>query len=319
MRYCLLSFAAWEPRFANEFAKQEIPLSGLFNWSILFNGDRAFPRAREEFEKYNLLHVNITANNMNLIPKLLRQIDREKVKLVFNVDYAIELWGANLRFPEMLWHILDMADYLFAVEEQMAQIMSMALTRNVACIPHPVNIEALKKLRTTERLPLIGALHHGYDGNIVLPSIAINEAIAELRPKWRSAALGGVATETSYGHLYDHFVPAIKDFAVYAKLLSEYYAIIESYTMHSYGRTTIECAAMGVPVIGSDLVSSQRRCFPQLATGTNDIAGAARRLKELIKNPEYWTAVTKTAMAEAEYYSFENCEKMMLDLLNGGD
>lgn len=319
IRYCLLAFASWESPHSDEYAKQNIPLSGLFNWSLALNGKRFFPRCKSDMEQFNLVHVNITANNLLLIPSLLKYIDKTKTKLIFNVDYAIEMWYPHFKFPSLFVDTLDKADYIFAVEEEMANTLSLMLGRNIPCIPHPCDISKIKSLTTTERFPLIGAMLHVYDGNQLLPSLAIDSVIEKLRPAWRSTAMGGVANDKEIGHLYDNFLPHTPVFEEFISYLSELYAVVESYMVHSYGRTTIECAALGVPVIGSACVSSQRRCFPDLCTENAQVKKTAELLERLINDKPFWTACVHKSIETSEYYSFENCKKMMFDFLNSGD
>lgn len=315
IKYCLLAFAAWEPKHVEDFTSQSLSLSGLFNWSVAFNGDRKYPRTQEEFDKYNLLHVNITANNIFLIPDLIKKIDRNKTKLILNVDYALELWNTHFKHPTFLFHVLDMADYIFSVEERMAETLSLVLKRPVACIPHPTDITNIQKFKNTERWKTIGVMHHVYDQNIVLPALAINSVLEE-NPSWNSAAVGGVANEKEFGHLYTQFVPYTDQFENFIKYISQLYCMVESYTVHSYGRVTVEAAALGIPVIGSNLVSSQRRCFEGLTTEVSDILGTSKFLHNLLNDNELWTYHAQNAVKKSEYYSFENCKQLMLQHLN---
>lgn len=316
IKYCLLSFASWESPHSNSYTSQELPLSGLFNWSLAFNGKRAFPRTKEETEEFNIIHVNITANNLNLIPSLIGIVDRTKTKLIFNVDYALEMWYPHFKFPPIFCEQLDKADFIFSVEEEMSYALSRMLKRNIACIPHPTAISEIKKLQTTSRVPVIGAMVHSYDANILLPALSINIAIENLRSTWKSSIIGGVASDKEVGHLYDYFIPHQPDFQKFISYLSNLYAIVESYTFRSYGRCTIEAAALGIPVIGSSIVSSQRRCFPELCTETSQVSKTADLIDKLINDKDFWTETVRTAMQKSDYYSFENTSKMMLDFLN---
>jgi hypothetical protein len=319
IKYCLLAFSSWESPHSDEYAKQNIPLSGLFNWSVAFGGKRFFPRSVADTEQFNVVHVNITANNLLLIPSLLKIIDRSKTKLLFNVDYALEMWYPHFKFPPLFIEMLDKADYIFSVEEEMAETLSLILKRRVACIPHPCDVSKIKSLTTTERWPVIGAMLHSYDSNQLLPALSINSVLDSRRPAWRSTALGGVAADKEVGHLYDNFLPHNPNFSEFITYLSQLYAMVESYMIHSYGRTTIECAALGVPVIGSSVVSSQRRCFPDLCTETAQVKKTAEYLEQLIVDSTFWSSCAHKAVEQSEYYSFKNCKSMMLEFLNSGD
>lgn len=319
IRYCLLSFARWEPRHIAEYVNDEITLTGLFNWSVLFGGKRLYPKTPEELCEFNLLHINITPNNLLLLPSLFKMISlispNDRPKILCNIDYAIEMWSQHFTHPATLFYFLEKVDYVFSVEDTMSSLLTFILKRNVPCIPHPCDVKSISKLRLTNRKQSIGAFHHVYDNNFLLPSILLNELISK-HPSYQSSAIGGVLVEESMGHLYNNFIPHQKNFKKFLLHLRNYYAILESYTIHSYGRSTIECAALGIPVVGSSCVSSQRKCFPELSTKTNDFIDSFNLLDRLISEPDFYTKCAHSGIVNCNYYSFDNCSKMMLDFLN---
>lgn len=316
IKYCLLSYAKWDKENQDACVADAIPLSGLFNWSLIFNGIRNFPKTPEGFDNINLLHVNITGNNLQLVPKVHQLIDRNKTKLLYNVDYSICIWGPNFRFPTFLLRELDRADYVFAVEEEMAEYLSIALQRNVPCIPHPVATHKIKDLRTFKRQTEIGIAVHTYDQAFMTAALALEIARVD-RGRWCTTAIGGGIDQRVEGHLFDNFVDNI-DFVVLMKHIAQLFCVIETYRIRSYGRLTIEAACLGVPVIGANVVSSQRRLFPDLCTEISQPTKTAALLTRLLNDQPFWTACASKAAALSEYYSFENCKAMMLDFLNGG-
>jgi hypothetical protein len=318
LRYCLLAFAGWEKTESDHYTSEDIPLSGLFNWSIALNGVRAFPRTREDAAKYNLVHVNITQNNLNMLPQLDELLDRSVTKVMYNVDYALEMWYPSFRFPTLFLREMDKADYIFAVEEQMADLLSQLLKRPVEHMPHPCAVDKLKALQKTgdaARRTEIGVSIHSYETNLLLPALAFRLAGLE-KSKWILSLIGDAGANAGMvAHLYSHIIGQIK-YSDLMRHLAESYAIIESYTLRSYGRLTIDCAALAVPVIGSRCVDSQRFLFPDLCTDNNEITKQAALLKQLINEPAFWSHCVEKALDIVEYYSFESCAKRMLAFLN---
>jgi len=316
-RYCLLSFAAWEKEESDHYVKGEIPLSGLFNWSLALKGERAFPRTREAVNKYNLIHVNITANNLNIVPQLNDIVDRQQTKLMYNVDYAIEMWYPSFKFPAHFLRELDKADYIFAVEEEMAYILSRLLKRKIACIPHPCATHILKPMMKTghdARRAEIGVSVHAYEKNYLLPMLAFRMA-GLTNTKWQSTMIGHVDNPTEMAHEYTNVLTHI-NFPDLMKHVAEMYAMLESYTLHSYGRLTIECAALAIPVVGADCVSSQRVLYPDLTTGVNQISKQAELLKRLVEDQQFYTECAQKAFDLVDRYSFESCSDLMFQFLN---
>jgi hypothetical protein len=101
-----------------------------------------------------------------------------------------------------------------------------------------------------------------------------------------------------------------------AKFVSQLYAMIETYTISSYGRLTVECAAMGVPVIGSSQVASQLNLFPSTTTTHFSPIKIKHILKSLIHDQDFYTHVVNTAAKSAEKYSLENSKQKLLSFLN---
>ena len=310
IKYCLLSWNDLECQETEYHRGRKVPISGLFNWANVLAGASAFPRSQEEMSKFNLIHLNVTAENLNLIPKIVRLVDRTKTKLIFNVDYAIELWPRNFRHPELFLQQLNQADFIFAVEEKMAEILSLALHRTVPCIPHPTDTVGLKETYfSAERDNQIGVAIHQYDGAVTAPFYALRE-----QNHFQTVAFGGISKPEDYYHLFD-FIAPYRSFEDNMKMVSRLFAIVESYTIHSYGRVSVEAAALGIPVIGSTIVGSIKRCFPE--TSFDDPMDALHIIKHIVQlqNPAFYRHVSQKAMKEADYYSFENSRRRMIKFI----
>lgn len=312
IKYLLLTWDAQTHSHIEKFtANPNLTLSGLFNWSIALNGERGFPRCTEQFEKYNIVHLNITSNNLPLISKLKRLLP-DGVKLLLNVDHAIDLWGSTYVYPDLFLQEIDRADYIFAVEPLMAHLLSTSLKRNVPCLPHPVQTVNLKPFRQHDRSTRIALSVHRYDQNWLLPYFAF--LAARLESNWITRAFGCSFTPHSSA-LYDEIIPQLP-FDQVVPLLADCWCAFESYTIHSYGRLTIECAALGVPVIGADCVESQKFLFPDLCYSANDMVAASKLLRKITNEPGFQAACAIPAIAKSEHYSMKSCSDRLLDFLN---
>lgn len=315
IRYCLLSFDLYQKQFQEQFTKHNPAISGLFQWHKVFNGSMDFPRTAEQFSKYNVIHVNITPRNLFEFARIVPLIRKAKAKLLVNVDYAIELWLSNFNYPELFLQELDKADYIFAVEERMADLLSMQLKRNVACIPHPSDVEGIGNLATKERNQMIGVNVHRYDKNYLLPWFALNNLPAINRSEILTCVMGGCFKPDEVLHLYDSYVEHVP-FPEMMSITSKFLFAIDSYSIHSYGRYSVECAALAVPCVGSDKVSSIRRLWPDLAIPTNDIKAMHRVVVQLLNDFSFYAHTVEKAQELVSFYSFDSCRKMMLDFLN---
>ena len=311
IKYCLLTWDFFEDQHINSFGDQDITVTGLYNWSKVFGGKRTFPRTREDFSKYNIIHINLTPKNLPLFSKILPKIDRSITKILVNVDFAIELWANNFSSPHLMLQELDKADYIFGVEETMCDILQGELQRNIPCIPHPSPIHLIEKYRKSERMKKILVSAHRYDMNTLLPWFVTNS----LSEEWVTGCIGSYIDKSKVLHLYDE-VHDYLQFEQLLELLSNQYCVLETYMIHSYGRLTVECAALGVPCVGTNLISSMRRCFPDLCYDVNDISKMRTILFKLLNDRDFYNDTAKSAIDKSYYYSFDNCSKLLLEFLN---
>ena len=314
IKYCLLSFDAFQQKFQEQFTSKSPAITGLFQWAKAFNGKMDFPRTAEQFSKYNLIHVNITPGNLNQLPRIIPLIKEAGAKLLVNVDYAIELWNNNFNFPEMFLEQLNRADYIFAVEENMANLLELHLKRRVPCIPHPTDVQGIGSMATLERDNVIGIHVHRYDKNYLLPWYAINHSNID-RNKYLTCLIGGSCNYTEVSHLYDTVLDHTP-FPELMKITSKLLVAMDTYTIYSYGRYTTECAALAVPCISSETVSSARKLFPDLITKNNDVKDMNKKLYQLLNDQDFYNHVVMKAQDKVSYYSKESCSKMLLDYIN---
>jgi hypothetical protein len=316
IRYCLLTWDEETHEHVESHAQQELCITGLYQWSKALGGTRDFPRTREEFEKYNVVHLNITPANLWLIPKIREMIDPEKTKLLLNVDHALDMWNESFPYAYIFLQEIAKADFVFGVEPAMCEILSYLLQRHVACLPHPSPVGQLKGLRVCDsRSPRVLISTHRYDRAYVVPWLACRYGMPE---GFYTAAIGTSTYKNWAMHLYSQIVP-VAMFEPFIREIADSWCCIESYTMRSYGRFTIECAALGIPVIGAACVASQKRLFPELTTEVSDPAATGALLRRLCTEPEFHAECGVRGMKEVEYYGLERCAYRMLDFLNGGE
>lgn len=312
IKYCLLTWDKIEDDHIEKDAGRELTITGLYNWSKIFKGKRTFPRTAGDFDKYNLIHINFTPKNLPLMSKILPKINRNKTKILLNIDFALELWSRSFQHPELLMQEIDKADYIFGVEERMCELLETTLKRKVACIPHPCPTKKLATYRTHTRKKKFGISAHRYDTNLIIPWFMINETVPR---EFVTCLVGGYTALDRAVHLYDE----VQEYVAFENLipyLAKMYAMLETYTLHSYGRLTIECAILGVPCVCPNIVSSGRRLFPELCFPFNDTKAAKAKIEMLINDKDFYEEVTRYGIKEAEHYSFENCRKLMLEFLN---
>lgn len=309
--YCLLAWDDYDENRTNVHGNESLPISGLYNWANALDGKRMFPRTEEELAQFNLFHINVTGRNLYLLNTFLKTKPINS-KLILNVDRAVELWAGSFQYVDHFLDQINKADYIFGVEPLMCDILERALKRKVPCLPHPVATHLLKDLRCAERLNQIMFSLHRYDINFLLSDFIIKE----LPKTWQTIACGSTGmNKNELMHIFT-FIKEQSKFADLMELTSKMYAAYETYTLHSYGRYSAECACLGVPCVGSKIVGSISRCFPELTTDTNDIKAASSLLNKLINDQDFWSHCALEGVDRSEFYSYDNSKKRLIEFLN---
>ena len=311
LSYCLLAWDDYDQERCNRYGKEELPISGLYNWANALNGKRMFPRTEGELAQFNLFHINITARNLYLLDTFLKY-KPSNAKLILNVDMAVELWHGAFKYTDHFLNQIDKADYIFGVEPFMCETLETVLKRKIACLPHPVATHLLKDFRSEERFNQIMFSLHRYDLNFLLPDFIIRQ----LPEGWQTIACGSTGmSKNEIMHIYT-FIKEQCKFQELMETTSKMYAAYESYTIHSYGRYSAECACLGVPCVGSKSVGSIKQCFPELQTDINDLNKASKLLNQLINDKDFWAHCALEGVDRSEYYSYANSKKRLLEFLN---
>jgi len=310
LKYCLLTWDKPENDFVKSFGDEQLPISGLFLWKKAFDGAYAFPRTPDEFAEYDIIHLNVTAKNLYLISKIIKDVrEAKRPKLLMNIDYSVDMWRPNFPYPQLLLQEIDKADYIFGVEEEMCSILSDSLHREIACIPHPLDTIGLSALRTTNReLRLLVSVHR-YDLNFLTPWFAFKDLPRHIV----TGCVGAFLAKDQCLHLYDE-VQEHLNFDVLMKYTASSYVALETYSISSYGRFSAECAVLGVPCVGPSRVSSIRKCFPDLVSDTH--ARTKELLHTLFSDNLFYISQLEKGIDLSSQYSIENSRNLMLSFLN---
>ncbi|NLI14042.1 hypothetical protein [Pelotomaculum propionicicum] len=82
-----------------------------------------------------------------------------------------------------------------------------------------------------------------------------------------------------------------------------------------WGRFALDCAAVRMPCIAPDNFYTQKRLFPRLCVKScQDIDGAVKMAKELLKNDSFYEEVMAYAESQLDYFDNEAAKKRLLDL-----
>jgi len=295
---------------------EEVPRrGGFFNWMFLFKGEiRTYDDMLGDnaFEKYDVIHVNGAPSDQILVPEIRKKIGKSDTKIVFNNDHVCEVWeGWRNSFLPYL-QAQEQADMVFGTEPyQVSNMIDRAVV-----MPHPHWIHMLKRMGRPEIEPSIGFLYHWWESKSYLPAIwsyklkdaGINhksKLFAHLPKNDQNAAIRQCYDELHPGYDYPTFME---------KFMANKF-VVDYCGYHTYGRSSVDMAAVGVPMIGSDRIESMRRCFPDLAIDPCDGKEFHRLAKKLWTDTEFYQKVQDYASEACEYYNYKNSKIRFLQHL----
>ena len=293
---------------------EELSRTGLYQWINVFRGEIKLPRDVEDFNKYDIIQVNMSGQDVHLIGNIREALkDNKKTKLVVNNDYTTEMWQQAFEYPSLMKRELKNADMIVGTEYFQSTALSELSGRRVFIVPHPADVKRLKSLTPIPKKNIISTIWRRYDKFSLIPSLCVrNQGLTtqligydkDLDPK-------SFATTTHYDYVYQG-----TNYMDFCNQLQESKIVFDPFTWHSYSRSTVDTAALGVAVVGSNRVQSAQVCYPYTCCDPYDVHKARLLIRKLIDDKEFYDLVVKTALERVEMYNHSNSkEKYLMSLV----
>ena len=315
-RWCQLTYYRHQRLVEQEFYLR----TGSYQWAQVFGGEVKLVKEVEDklTTDYDVIQINVSGQDYHLVNKVREMLDKagnKHTKIVANLDYTVELWQQSFDYLYPLKEGLRGADMIFGTEHHMSNAMELITGRKVYITPHPCHVKRLKSQRAERKKPIISIIWHRYDNVAMLPSLIPKD----LGYKVRLLGYEDSADRKKFctATFYDDILGAT-NYIDFCNQLQESLVVIEPFTLTSHGRSTIDCAALGIPVIGSERVESCRRCFPHTLFDPWDVKKGRELLKKVLTDEEFRKKVINTAQKEVEYYSHKNCADRFFKFLEKG-
>ena len=299
----------------DQLLKENLARTGLYQWINIFDGEikRFGDLEEDELEKYDVIHINLSAQDYHL-PNLIRDKlgKGSSTKIVCNGDYTTELWQGSFDFPQTFKHLVKSADMVFGTEEYMVGAMEEVYGRKVHMFPHPCHVKRLKILRPDNKEDFISTIWHRYDNMTLLPYLATrNHGL-----KTQLIGYNGAQDKKSYATttMYNRILGGT-NFQEFCNQMMRSELLYEPFTLHSHGRATIDTAALGLPVVGSNRLQSMNKCYPYTAIDPYDITKSRELIQKIIKDDDFKQKVIDTARENVDYYNYKNSKERFVKAL----
>jgi glycosyltransferase involved in cell wall biosynthesis len=298
-------------------------VGGLFQWVTAFErygkfGEMNSCVKREIMENFDIVHVNYTARNATYLSALREELgEHSSTKLVANVDYGTMMW--NKIDPFVMKDQLSRADHIFHVETEGADRLEKLLNRNVSVIPHPINIEDIKKGVKRERVPIISCQYHRYADTWceyyyglmgIRQEYDIDIILMNYSPP------DGKKIEVPLVCMFNDLTDRM-NYPQYIEYLSRMLINVDVTYDHTYGRGVVEAAALKVPTIGSTSIEAIQRLYPELAISPGSDEMMRNAVRAMLDDDETREKVAQRGFEDCDFYSQQHCYEMMKEMVTG--
>jgi len=301
---------------------EEVPRrGGFYNWLFAFKGDimpwkniEAQGDAKSFLERYDVVHLNMAPVDQLLIPEIRKALGKSSsTKFVINNDYVAEQWHKWNIHPKQYWHLQGMGDMVFGTEPcQVSHMIPRAKT-----IPHPHWIKMLKKMAPSETENSYGVLYHWWEGKTHSPAIfdfKLKKEFPKIESKFYAYREDVAEDKRWLRTFWDYKVPPM-NFPEYIDDLMTNKFVYEPTNSHTYGRNSVDLAAIGIPMIGSDRVWSMKYCFPKTSHDPWRMDKTLNVARRILKESRFRQEVIDYAQDACEFFNYKNSKERFIAAL----
>jgi hypothetical protein len=300
-------------------ALDEVPRrGGMYNWMFLFQGDIAEYNSltKEDLEKYDVIQVNLSPVDQLLVEEVKNKLGDSSVIIAANNDYVCEAWGRWGQHPLQYMQIQKVPDVVFGTEPyQVSQMIDGA-----HCIPHPHWISMLKHIGNDEYeedMDGIGVLYHWWEGNSYTQS-AVIERLRKEFPKIYSRLYGYTGQNDVCKQwqkvMFDEHMK-LMDYPNFQRSIMRNKFVYENCQYHTYGRTTVDTAALRIPAVGTNRVFSMRHCYPEMCCDPMDAKKQMEIIRKVLKGGSWLDKQVDYAYDACEYFNYKNSKERYMKMI----
>lgn len=290
-------------------------LPGMYNWINVFKGQVGpYKLVKDKMEDFDCVQINMSPVDFPMIMEVARKLKNSSTMLVLNNDYVAEHWGKLGINPTQYDEIQRMGDMTFGTEP----CQTSCMIKGSYCLSHPHRVDILKHygldISDEDKKGKVGSLFHWWEGEILLPSLLFKR-LEEKGYKLDTHLYSYDPHHSTNPHwtkvLYDKIHVGYK-YPTFIKELMTLQLFVENCSYHTYGRTTVDTAALGVPTIGSNRVFSMRYCFPNMCYDPADMKSAVEIADRVLKGGKWLEEQMSIARERCTYFNYDNSRERFI-------
>lgn len=293
-----------------QLLEEELARTGLYQWINVFNGKVSYPRDIVDYNDYDIVQVNMSTQDVHLVNDIKESLNEDsKTRIVVNNDYTTEIWGSAFGNPNTLAREIKEADMVFGTEYYQVTALSELADRKVYVIPHPSDVKRLKSLPEMPKKDIISTIWRRYDKHSYIPSLVVRNHGLTTQLIGFDKTQDPKTWQTTT--LYDYVLSGTNYFD-FCDQLRESEIVYDPFTFHSYNRAIVDCAALGVVVVGSNRTQAINVCYPFTKVDPYDVTSARKLIGRLLSDENFRKKVVDHAQEVVEIYNHINSKEKYL-------
>lgn len=321
MKFCLVSLMPPSDSDGKVFTDQ---VNRITQWATVMKGTHYngvyfdqghYDLPYEFFSEFDLVMVAVRHESIEVGLKIKRQ---STARVIVFLDGEMEyftsyLWG-DLQVK--LIELLNIADAVGVTHEYDLPIIKALTTRPVGLVGVPF---PLKKVREElcppaekKQVICLGSMfRNGFVNLAALSEIGLPGAVDMYSLK-EIEYIRSMRKYMPIPPISFRYTPLWEDFMSH---LNQCFLGLHLDFRQIWGRFALDSAAVRMPCIAPENFYTQKRLFPRLCVNYQDLDGAVKLAKELLKNNSFYEEVMAYAEAQLAFFDNEEAKKRLLDLI----
>jgi len=288
----------------------------------------------EDFDflkKYTHMFINVYPEYFHVVKKIKEKVPELKILGITDIQtHVLAYW--SLEDTKLFVESINLYDYIFCTNADEVAVFSQCLRENKGrCqytgwpmyyeLTHTQNI--IDPKNKDVNLIALGISNPGGFNRDLLANLAVWKQLKE-RFKDLKAFMYYVTPNKKEEIQEIINLHGCKDIELVDELgydkaieyLSQAFLSIHMYTFKVVGRLAQDCAALGIPTIGTIANLPNRLCFPRLSVNDYDVDAAVEIATEVLMSPYVYNKLRDYALHQVKFYSVESTKQRVLKVLN---
>jgi len=284
-------------------------------------------------KKYTHMFINVYPEYFHVLKKIKESVPELKIIGITDIQTHVLAWWSH-EDVKLFIESIRLYDYIFCTNIDEVEVFQSCLDDPKICqftawpmypeVHHYPNI--IEPKDKDSNLISLGISNPGGFNRDILTNLAVWRNL-KLRFKDLKAFIyymtpnKRVETQAvldAYGAKDVELVDEM-NYDVAIKYLSKAYLAIHMYTFKVVGRLTQDCAALGIPMVGTVANLPNRLCFPSTSVADYAVSDAVEISTELLTSPYKYAKVRDYAIRQSGFYSTDEVKRRCLKVINYAD